>query len=131
MTTMHPKVRAAAATTPAVAILAYLLRLVGVDVDAIPAEVLLLAAGTLTTFAAWLRRAGLRGAVNVLLDGQPTESAPAHLTATAPDLPVDDRRADQLRRAWLTDRNLETAIAWEQLQPSEQERWRREAAGNG
>lgn len=78
MNPVRPKVKAAAqggtAATGAAVVLAYLLRLVGVDVDDIPAEVLLVVGGTLATaigtIAAYVRRDGLRGAWERLMDGE-------------------------------------------------------------
>lgn len=65
----RPKVQAAASATTGAVLLAFLLRLLGVDVDRIPPEVLLAAAGAIATLAAYLKRDGLAGAWDRLVRG--------------------------------------------------------------
>ena len=67
----RPKVVAAGQASVVAGVLAYLLRVCGVNVDDIPPEVLLLAGGTLATLAAYVKRDGLRGAWQHLVDGDP------------------------------------------------------------
>jgi hypothetical protein len=66
----RPKVQAAGTATGVVVVLAYLLRLVGVDVDQVPPEVLLAAGGALATVAAYLKRDGLAGAWDRIVHGE-------------------------------------------------------------
>lgn len=65
----RPKVKAAASTTGAVTVLAFVLRLLGVHVDDVPPEVLVVVAGALTTLAAYIRRDGLTGAWQRIVTG--------------------------------------------------------------
>lgn len=65
----RPKVRAAGGGTVGTVALAYLLRLCGVRVDEVPPELLLLAAGSIATAAAYLRRDGLAGAWDRIVHG--------------------------------------------------------------
>jgi hypothetical protein len=68
--TPRPKVKAAAGTSGAAIVLLYLLRLVGVDVDAIPPEVAGVAVGGLGVLAAYLRRDGLAGTWERIVNGE-------------------------------------------------------------
>lgn len=67
---VRPKVRAAGQSTIAVTALAFLLRLVGVDVNEIPVELLVAAGGGIATLAAYLKRDGLRGAWQRIVHGE-------------------------------------------------------------
>ncbi|MCW3038118.1 MAG: hypothetical protein JWM31_23 [Solirubrobacterales bacterium] len=73
----RPKVVAAGQSTVGAVILAYILRLLGVDVDHVPAEVLIGAAGAIATGAAYLKRDGLRGAWQRVVNGEPPLDGPA------------------------------------------------------
>jgi hypothetical protein len=66
----RPKVQAAGTATGVVVGLAYLLRLVGIDVDGVPPEVLLAAGGALATGAAYLKRDGLAGTWDRIVHGE-------------------------------------------------------------
>jgi hypothetical protein len=65
----RPKVQAAASATTGAVILAFLLRLLGVDVEQVPPEVLVAAAGAVATVAAYLKRDGLAGAWDRIVRG--------------------------------------------------------------
>jgi hypothetical protein len=73
----RPKVKAGAqggaASTVAAAVLAWILRMVGVDVEDVPPEVLIVVGGGLATalgtLAAYVKRDGLRGAWERLVNG--------------------------------------------------------------
>lgn len=71
---IRPKVKAAGQSTVGAVVLAYVLRLVGVDVDHIPAEVLIAGAGSIATVAAYLKRDGLVGAWRRLVHGEEVTS---------------------------------------------------------
>lgn len=66
----RPKVQAAAGASAWTVLLAFVLRLAGVDVDQVPPEVLLLAGGAAATVAAYLKRDGLAGAWDRLVHGE-------------------------------------------------------------
>lgn len=66
----RPKVQAAGSATIAAAVIAYGLRLVGVDVDDVPPEVLLFGGGALATVAAYVKRDGLAGAWDRIVHGE-------------------------------------------------------------
>jgi hypothetical protein len=66
----RPKVQAAGTATGGVVVLAYLLRLLGIDVDSIPPEILLAAGGALATGAAYLKRDGLAGTWDRVVNGE-------------------------------------------------------------
>lgn len=68
----RPKVQAAGTATGLVVVIAYVLRLVGVNVDTIPPEVLLAAGGALATAAAYVKRDGLSGTWDRLVHGERT-----------------------------------------------------------
>jgi hypothetical protein len=65
----RPKVKAAGQSTAVAVILAYVLRLFGVHVDDVPPEVLIAGAGAVATLAAYVKRDGLRGAWERIVDG--------------------------------------------------------------
>jgi hypothetical protein len=65
----RPKVQAAASGTAGVVTLAFVLRLCGVDVDEVPPEVLLAAAGGVASLCAYLKRDGLAGAWDRIVHG--------------------------------------------------------------
>lgn len=67
---VRPKVKAAGQSTVGAVVLAYALRLAGVNVDEIPAEVLIAGAGGLATLGAYLKRDGLRGAWERVVRGE-------------------------------------------------------------
>ena len=66
---VRPKVKAAGQTTVGATVLVYVLRQLGAPVEDTPSEVIVAAAGALVTGAAWLKRDGLRGAWEQVLDG--------------------------------------------------------------
>lgn len=66
---IRPKVKAAGGGTVLAAVLVYVLRLVGVDVDQIPPEVLVAVGGALATGAAVLKKDGLKGAWQRVANG--------------------------------------------------------------
>jgi hypothetical protein len=68
----RPKVKAARDSTAGAVVITFALRQLGVDVDTIPAEVLVAAAGAIATAAAWLKRDGLRGAWKRVVNGDRT-----------------------------------------------------------
>lgn len=69
----RPKVVAAGTSTGVVVVLAFILRLVGVDVDSIPSEVLVFAGGGIATVVAYIKRDGLAGAWSRIVHGSGEE----------------------------------------------------------
>ena len=69
---IRPKQRAAAASTGAAAVVVWIADGLGVDTASVPAPVWVLIAGALATGAAILKRDGLRGAWERLVNGEPS-----------------------------------------------------------
>ena len=67
---IRPKTKAVAGASGGTVILIALLRLAGVDVDSIPPEALAAVTGAVATLAAYVKRDGLRGAWERLVNGE-------------------------------------------------------------
>ena len=68
---IRPKQKAAAAATGTAVVVIWIAELLGVDTGAVPAPVWVLVSGALATGAAILKRDGLRGAWQRLVEGEP------------------------------------------------------------
>jgi hypothetical protein len=66
----RPKIKAAGQSTVGAVIVAYLLRLLGVQVDDVPPEALIASAGAIATLAAYVKQDGLRGAWERIVNGE-------------------------------------------------------------